>query len=177
MVKSFLETIKTSEKGLFDESLKDYWVNDSTDMDDVNDISEDEAAYTELYTSYIKDFDYKILESTVENDTAMVSVEFTTYPIAEMFMALMMKVFTNLFDPANVNLSEEEINQKYVDWFEEIAQDYSKNRVSTVDINLVKIEGEWKFSADDSNIDFIDALLGGLLSGFESEFGTESYIL
>ncbi len=173
-VTEFLDTIKNTDDGLFDESLKDYWVSDSSNMDTVEELNSDDDAYTELYLQYMQDFDYTILDSTVTDDLAVVSVEFTTYPIAEMFMAWMMQMFTNLFDPTISGLSEEELNQKYIEWFNEVAQNYSKNRVSTADIHLIKIEGDWKFSADDENIDFVDALFGGLLSGFDGDLIEES---
>ncbi len=168
-VNDFLNTIKTSEKGLFDESLANYWVSDSSEMSEVSDIENYNDASAQMYLSYIKDFDYTILDSSIDGDSAVVSIEFTTYPIAEMSMAWMMEMFNNLFDPDIAALSEEELEIKSVEWFEEVASNYSKDRVNIVSVNLEKVDGEWLFSGDEDNFEFINALFGGMLSGFDGD--------
>ena len=112
------------------------------------------------------DFDYALSNEKIDGKTATVDVNFTTYDIG----GIMKDIIENMLsDAAALALSgltqeelEAEINEIMTKKFEEYAKIAKKEKVMSVPVNLVMINGRWLVKDISRNDDIMDALSGGL---------------
>lgn len=115
------------------------------------------------YLELFRGFEYKVIDSTVDGDTAIVNVELTTYPVGELLQNYMVQLFSNVFEWTFVGLSEEEMTERSTTLFLELSNELEKTYISTVPVYLVKKEGKWLMVGSDKNFELINALTGGVL--------------
>ena len=112
------------------------------------------------------DFDYALSNEKIDGKTATVDVNFTTYNIG----GIMKDIIENMLsDAAALALSgltqeelETEINEIMTKKFEEYAKIAKKEKVVSVPVNLVMINGRWLVKDISRTDDIMDALSGGL---------------
>ena len=112
------------------------------------------------------DFDYALSNEKIDGKTATVDVNFTTYDIG----GIMKDIIENMLsDAAALALSgltqeelETEINEIMTKKFEEYAKIAKKEKVVSVPVNLVMINGRWLVKDISRTDDIMDALSGGL---------------
>ena len=112
------------------------------------------------------DFDYALSNEKIDGKTATVDVNFTTYDIG----GIMKDIIENMLsDAAALALSgltqeelEAEINEIMTKKFEEYAKIAKKEKVVSVPVNLVMINGRWLVKDISRTDDIMDALSGGL---------------
>ena len=112
------------------------------------------------------DFDYALSNEKIDGKTATVDVNFTTYDIG----GIMKDIIENMLsDAAALALSgltqeelEAEINEIMTKKFEEYAKIAKKEKVMSVPVNLVMINGRWLVKDISRTDDIMDALSGGL---------------
>ena len=112
------------------------------------------------------DFDYALSNEKIDGKTATVDVNFTTYDIG----GIMKDIIENMLsDAAALALSgltqeelETEINEIMTKKFEEYAKIAKKEKVMSVPVNLVMINGRWLVKDISRTDDIMDALSGGL---------------
>ena len=115
------------------------------------------------YLELFRGFEYKVIDSTVDGDTAIVNVELTTYPVGELLQNYMVQLFSNVFEWSFAGLSEEEMTERSTTLFLELSNELEKTYISTVPVYLVKKEGKWLMVGSDNNFELINALTGGVL--------------
>ena len=115
------------------------------------------------YLELFRGFEYKVIDSTVDGDTAIVNVELTTYPVGQLLQNYMVQLFSNVFEWTFVGLSEEEMTERSTTLFLELSNELEKTYISTVPVYLVKKEGKWLMVGSDKNFELINALTGGVL--------------
>ena len=112
------------------------------------------------------DFDYALSNEKIDGKTATVDVNFTTYDIG----GIMKDIIENMLsDAAALALSgltqeelEAEINEIMTKKFEEYAKIAKKEKVVSIPVNLVMINGRWLVKDISRTDDIMDALSGGL---------------
>ena len=115
------------------------------------------------YLELFRGFEYKVIDSKIEGDSAVVNVEITTYPVGELLSNYMVQLFSKVFEWAFSGITEEEITAKSTTLFLDLANDIQKTYVKTVPVYMVKKEGKWLISGDTTNYEMMDALTGGIL--------------
>ena len=118
---------------------------------------------TDRYLELFRGFEYKVIDSKIEGDSAVVNVEITTYPVGELLSNYMVQLFSKVFEWAFSGITEEEITAKSTTLFLDLANDIQKTYVKTVPVYMVKKEGKWLISGDTTNYEMMDALTGGIL--------------
>jgi len=169
-VTAYLEAIKVNETTVFDTQEQAKYFDRTVELEDLDDAqallddqSEVQKAFSLELFKVIKEFEYKVESSTISQDkqTAIVQVEFTTYPVGDMMLAMMQKLFASLFTMTFEN--DEQVTQFMLDTFVALKPEYQKDRVNTVDVHLFKVENEWKMVGDEKNTPMFNALLGGVM--------------
>lgn len=118
---------------------------------------------TDRYLELFRGFEYKIIDSKVDGDSAIVNVEITTYPVGELLSNYMVQLFSKVFEWAFSGITEEEITAKSTTLFLDLATEVEKTYVKTVPVYMVKKDGKWLISGDVTNYEMMDALTGGIL--------------
>lgn len=118
---------------------------------------------TDRYLELFRGFEYKVIDSKIEGDSAVVNVEITTYPVGELLSNYMVQLFSKVFEWAFSGITEEEITAKSTTLFLDLAAEVEKTYVKTVPVYMVKKEGKWLISGDTTNYEMMDALTGGIL--------------
>lgn len=113
-----------------------------------------------LFQSY----SYEIGEVTREEDTAVVEVTFTGIDGRAFFQAWFTQYFTQAMQLAFSGADEEEISQLAVDLFVELSEDLPKDKVITVEVEMVQVDKVWKIVLESEDFDLFDGMSGGLLS-------------
>lgn len=151
-------------KNLDKETAQKYFAYEDLMSNSENELLEDQ----EILKLFVKNFNFKVLSSSIEGDTATVKTEITNMDMKQILGEYMKQAmglaFGNAFsgDP----LSDEEMDKQA----EQILMDLLKKEdnklvTSTVDIKLTKTETSWKLDMDDAAQ---DAITGGLKSAAES---------
>ena len=146
-IEKYFDTAVQIEESNQDLSLESFESNEMTDK------------YLELF----RGFEYKVIDSKIEGDSAVVNVEITTYPVGELLSNYMVQLFSKVFEWAFSGITEEEITAKSTTLFLDLATDIQKTYVKTVPVYMVKKEGKWLISGDTTNYEMMDALTGGIL--------------
>ncbi len=126
--------------------------------------TEDEKKSEEMSKAILKNIEYKILESSEEEKTAVVKTEITNLDMSN----VMAEFISQLFPLAFSGLNEEQLNEKSFEIFTNLVSSETKTVTKTVDINLSKSEEGWRIVGDDA---LADALTGGLVSFSDSMNG------
>lgn len=144
---------------IFKEKTRGDGVNGIVDLSGHSGYSQDDM---EMLSEKLCDFDYEILGEDVEEDTAAVTVEVTTYAFGKELQKVIREIFfDNLFsfsDPENID--EEEVAAILRDRLGGLEK---KKYSEKVVINCTKENGEW-ISDLGKNEKFRDAAYGGVVS-------------
>lgn len=114
----------------------------------------------------ILSYEYEILETTIAEDglSAIVKVQFTTINIGQVFQSFMLKYIAKAFELAFSGATEAQMNQLGVDLFLEAANSAPKDKLTTVEVQMVKKDKVWLIKAGEDNMALFDGLMGGLIS-------------
>lgn len=118
----------------------------------------------------IKDLSFEIISSSVDGDKATVSVTITNTDMNEIFAQFMQLSFQDAFQyaflPEEQRPSEEEIDQLYMQHFQDLmAQEDNPSVTTNIDISLTKAENSWIINGDEA---LLDAIFGGLVSTMQN---------
>jgi len=163
---TFLDAFK--EKKVIDyASLFDGDVSDMTDdpfasPDTPNEVS---TKMMELILS----FDYEIKDTEISEDglSATVSVEFTTVNLGLVITTYMTTYITEAFKLAFAGGTEEQFTQLSIDLFMDASEGAAKDKVTTVEVKMVKVDKKWLIQGGEANLALFDGLMGGLISTIE----------
>lgn len=112
--------------------------------------------------------DFKIVSSSIEDDTAIVETEITNIDLTTIIIEYIQQAMTVAFEYAFAGddaPSDAEMEEQMEILFIEMLQDEdSKTVTTTVDIHLTKNADSWKLTIDET---LQDALFGGLISGIQ----------
>jgi len=160
---TFLDAFKEKKvinyASLFDGDVSDMTEDPFATPDTPNEIS---TKMMELILSY----DYEIKETVIAEDglSATVSVEFTTVNLGFVFTSFMTKYIAKAFEMAFSGATEEEMTQLSVTLFLEEANKATKDKVTTVEVKMVKVDKKWLIVGGEDNLALFDGLMGGLMS-------------
>lgn len=141
-------------------------------MGALNDILKEDEMQSVLYDK-THEFDYSLLDETISEsgETATVTVEIKAYALGEVFQKAMAELLIQGLSDLN---SETKTSEKEM---EELTlkelKDAKKTYIKTVDINLIKVNGEWRVKYEIGE-GFLDAISGGMATILE---GLENFSL
>lgn len=168
VVKTYLDTFKSNSYASLNSFINsdEYFIGTAEynfDSSSNEELNNDEMS--QKISTLMSSFDYEILGSSIDGDNAIVKVKLTTYPLSTIIQNWLLSSFQFIFANAfsGQEYSDEEMSQIYVDLFNQAVEGKTKDQTSTVDINLIKSDKKWKIDRSD-NYEFIDALMGGMLS-------------
>jgi hypothetical protein len=163
---TFLDAFKKKQvidyAGLFDGDVSNMTSDPLSTSETPNEIS---TKMMELILSY----DYEIKDTVISKDglSATVSVEFTTVNLGLVITTYMSTYLTEAFKLAFAGGTEEQFNQLSIDLFIEASAGATKDKVTTVEVKMLKVDKKWLIQAGDANLSFFDGLMGGLISTVE----------
>lgn len=171
-VVTFLDAFK--EKAIIDyPSLFDGDV--STMTQDPFKTEETPTEISDKMMEMILSYEYEILETTIAEDglSAIVKVQFTTVNIGQVFQTFMLQYIAKAFELAFSGATEAQMNQLGVDLFLEAANGASKDKLTTVEVQMVKKDKVWLIKAGEDNMALFDGLMGGLITTMKAMTPTE----
>ncbi|MGI5873501.1 MAG: hypothetical protein ACOX8R_02430 [Bacillota bacterium] len=133
--------------------------------------SELEAEAFKALADKLCDFDYEILDETIDGDTAKVEVKLTTYDFATVANGTMSQVFTTAFsmvfsdDEFDDSKTEELFNTVLLG---KLGEQTEKTKTATIAIPLTRTESGWKIDKLSKDETFLDALSGGGYSAMKN---------
>ena len=160
---AFLKAFKARDA----DKLNEFYEGESDDLIFWKDLEDPAlAGLMDKMMEKLLDFDYALSNEKIDGKTATVDVNFTTYNIG----GIMKDIIENMLsDAAALALSgltqeelETEINEIMTKKFEEYAKIAKKEKVVSVPVNLVMINGRWLVKDISRTDDIMDALSGGL---------------
>ena len=160
---AFLKAFKARDA----DKLNEFYEGESDDLIFWKDLEDPAlAGLMDKMMEKLLDFDYALSNEKIDGKTATVDVNFTTYDIG----GIMKDIIENMLsDAAALALSgltqeelEAEINEIMTKKFEEYAKIAKKEKVVSVPVNLVMINGRWLVKDISRTDDIMDALSGGL---------------
>lgn len=161
-----IEAVKTYNKDALSKYL-DY--NDLVDVNESgSDTAEEEGA--DYIKNIFKNIDYKITSSKENGDTAVVSAEITNIDMSNVFSLYIQEAMSIAMSQAfseeaqSEEDMEEQMNQLLVNLIEE---NKTTTVTNNVDINLTKVDKQWKVEVDEN---LQNALMGNLMT-VSSMFG------
>ena len=165
---------EASVKGMFEafKALDFEKAEKYIDIEDMklSQVEEDETTNYEMFMKTLFDrLDYTIISSEeVDSETVNVVVEITAVDmkvvLADYFVAALQYAFANAF--ADPEPTEEETNKKMEELFIASATKEGLTTVTNeVTIKVVKEDGNWKVTSEDT---LVDAMFGGLIAATES---------
>ncbi|HML38601.1 MAG TPA: DUF4878 domain-containing protein [Bacillota bacterium] len=170
-VKSAFDAIKKSDSTTaskyinYDELLK------AGESSEEKSTSEPDEQAGKMAESILKHFDYKIISSSQDGDSATVKAEITNIDMKTIMADFISEAFALAFS----GLDEETMDLQMKNKFDELVdRPDNKTVTKTVDIKLTKSESSWKI---DMSNETTDAIFGGMLSAAEdlnSSFGGAS---
>jgi len=163
-VLTFLEAYKAQESMDYS-TLFDTEVPNTMSVNPFED-STTPSEITNKMTELILSYEVEVLDSVIAKDgqSAVVTVQFTTINIGLVFTTFMMNYMAKAFELAFSGATEAQLNQVGIDLFLEAANGASKDKVSTVDIELVLVDKEWRIHLEEGDTALFDAMMGGLIS-------------
>lgn len=154
------EAVKKGFKAIVEldqEKMQKYFGEDVIDgmlLDDEDFVTEDE----ENIKLFVKNLEYKVLETKVDGDNAVVKAKITNIDMKEVIGEYFIKAMGVAFSGKDEDAMEKEMEEILI----ELLQDEDINlTTSEVNINLHKGEDNWIIDLDE---DVINAIFGGLLS-------------
>lgn len=125
--------------------------------------------YTDKFVSLLKEFDYEILEETLNDTTATVKVKITTYPFGQMYIEAIGEYVLQAISLAfsNPDITEEEIAQLLGDIIIEKMNTLEKTYTQTLDVTYI-LEGDQWVIDNDSTVDILtNVIFGGMMEALE----------
>lgn len=127
-----------------------------TDLDlDIADISKEELNKAKLI---LKNFDYEILDSNEQVDSALVKVKLTNQDMRKLFLQYIQYAFEIVLSESDDEIIDQKLDAKFVELLD---ADDAELVSSVIELSLNKVEGQWKIDINES---VLDAILGGLVS-------------
>lgn len=131
---------------------------------------------TEISTKMMEmilSYEYVVKESVIAKDglTAVVTIEFTTIDIGQLFKDFTTEYMTKAFELAFSGATEEEITQVGIEVFLEVSNAAVKDKITTVEVDMVKEDGKWMIKGGSDNLALFDGLMGGLITYMEDMGG------
>jgi hypothetical protein len=163
---TFLDAFKEKKiidyASLFDGDVSDMTGDPFASPETPNEVS---TKLMELILSY----DYEIKETVISEDglSATVSVEFTTVNLGLIITTYMSEYMVEAFKLAFSGGTEEELYQLSIDLFMDASEGAAKDKVTTVEVKMVKVDKKWLIQGGEANLALFDGLMGGLLSTIE----------
>lgn len=152
-VSNALNAVKTANK---DEASKYFDYN--TLVKNAENGTTLDAESEEMVKLFFRDLSYQVESSSVNGDEATVKTEITNTDMSLVLKNMIAQALPLAFS----DISDEEMKDKTEQIFVDLLNSKDNKTVTnTVDIKLVKKDGQWKINFDEK---FGDALLGGMLS-------------
>lgn len=132
--------------------------------------TEEDVQSKEMMGLILENIDYRILESSQEEDTAIVKAEITNKDMGSVMAGFISQAFALAFSGMN----EEQLNEQYMEVFTKLVKEEAQTVTSEVDIKLSKSDGKWQIDVSD---ELLDALMGGMISyanSISDAFGGET---
>ncbi len=158
-----IEAIKTVDK----ETLSKYMdynelvnINDADNEED----SQDNEDGTEYIGNIFKNMKYKITSSKENGDTAVVSVEITNVDMSNVFTLYIQEAMSLALSQAfsEEGQTDEDMDAQMTQLLIDIIEENKATTVTNnVDINLTKVDKQWKVNVDEN---LQNALMGNLLT-------------
>ena len=127
-----------------------------TDLDlDIADISKEELNKAKLI---LKNFDYEILDSNEQVDSALVKVKLTNQDMRKLFLQYIQYAFEIVLSESDDEIIDQKLDAKFVELLD---ADNAELVSSVIELSLNKVDGQWKIDINES---VLDAILGGLVS-------------
>lgn len=127
-----------------------------TDLDlDIADISKEELNKAKLI---LKNFDYEILDSNEQVDSALVKVKLTNQVMRKLFLQYIQYAFEIVLSESDDEIIDQKLDDKFVELLD---ADDAELVSSVIELSLNKVDGQWKIDINES---VLDAILGGLVS-------------
>jgi hypothetical protein len=160
---AFLKAFKARDA----DKLNEFYEGESDDLIFWKDLEDPAlAGLMDKMMEKLLDFDYALSNEKIDGKTATVDVNVTTYDIGGILTGIFSSMATDFKTFAIMGLSpeelEKEINEIMTEKFEEYAKIAKKERVVSVPVKLVMINGRWLVKDISSTDEIVDALSGGL---------------
>ena len=127
-----------------------------TNLDlDITDISKEELKKAKLI---LKNFDYEILDSNEQVDSALVKVKLTNQVMRKLFLQYIQYAFEIVLSESDDEIIDQKLDDKFVELLD---ADDAELVSSVIELSLNKVDGQWKIDINES---VLDAILGGLVS-------------
>jgi hypothetical protein len=193
-------------KGATPSDAANKMLSDFKDSFDYHDIVEEDTnsenyvdAAVVASTKLLADFDYKILDEKISDDTATVRVEITTYPFGDVFKDSTDDFFAEIVAQlvesqvgddtseseadaeatAEVDIEKGEYSTMFTSIFEKHLANISKNYKEEINLTLTKEKNKWRVDKLESIGSEINALYGNLVKaveGFEAALADPTYM-
>lgn len=127
-----------------------------------------DAISEEEISVLFENIEYKIISSSIDGDSASVNIDIENIDMGMVLGQFLEEAFAFAFSDAfsDKSMSDEEMEVAMTDLFLEIIEKNKDNTVSNnVDIDLNKVDGQWKIAVDE---DFQNALTGNLIDMINS---------
>jgi len=146
----------------------DYSKDETLGTIDTPDIA-DSLYVTRLY-ELLTGFDYVVGDTKIssDNQSAIVNLTITTYPIGQIYSDYIMQAFTKAFEWAFSGVSQEDQEKKMSDLFLEVANGAEKTYTETIEVNLIKANDKWVLASGKKNTALMNALTGGMIEWAEN---------
>lgn len=122
---------------------------------DITDISKEELKKAKLI---LKNFDYEILDSNEQVDSALVKVKLTNQVMRKLFLQYIQYAFEIVLSESDDEIIDQKLDDKFVELLD---ADDAELVSSVIELSLNKVDGQWKIDINES---VLDAILGGLVS-------------
>lgn len=162
---TFLKAVKKQDQ----QTLKSVYLGDSDSIISDSDIdaSNTKVPIDQNLKSLLFDFDYAIQEEKTEGDTAVVTVEITTYPLGDVFTEWFQEFIAKAFSVDMIGAKSEDLQKDAMEALQKKFKNVKKTYKSKVDIHLEKKDADWKVSDFKGNLDFLNAVTGGILDSMK----------
>lgn len=128
-------------------------------------ISEEEGEkYGDILKAFFAGLEWEITDSSVDGNTAKVTVTATNKDYSQFFQKMMSKAYSMVLSTMGTNEEPDEI-ELIVSTINELTE----TKTVEEEITLNKVDGKWKINSDDA---FINLLLPGLQEGIKNLYGT-----
>ncbi len=167
-VKVFLEAFKKGDETFDYDKMFD---SEVTFLDNVP-LTTDEETPIEIQTraeELLLGFEYEVVKAVVAKDgnTALVTVKFTTVNMGDIFFKFFTTYITKAMEALFNGATEAEVTVMATELFLEASKDAKKDKLSTVDIQMVYVDKVWLIKGGETNKVMFDALLGGMITVIE----------
>ena len=120
------------------------------------------AESEEMLKVILEQFDYKIISSSEDGDSATVTAEITNIDMKSILADFVSEAFALAFSGLDEETMDKQMDHKFT---ELLNRNDNETVTSTVDIKLTKAENSWKVDMSD---ELADAIFGGMISAAEN---------